>query len=284
MLVVYLCRTVLYGLDISHRACVYLLGVLVISLFSDYITPSADGNYFAQTDNFLNLLFAKWAWLWTCLLLSCLIYITSNTSTSGRGGIIKNYLARLAIASMVWYSVTTLFQVVESKTGVCEFTEYEREESCVSHGHHWRGFDLSGHCFLLIFCNLLMLEEGKLYLGWEIRTEELKRVTEDVSRSDTPLSKLKNEEIEYTKNTPVVRLLFCLMVVLMVLWDFMLLITALYHHRTSEKVLASGVAVLAWLSLYKMFYKLSFSPALPGEGINQVALIDSVTGLCRRQV
>merc|ERR1719410_2635817 len=68
MLVVHLCRTVLYGLDISHRACVYLLGVLVISLLSDYITPSADGNYFAQTDNFLNLLFAKWAWLWTCLL------------------------------------------------------------------------------------------------------------------------------------------------------------------------------------------------------------------------
>ena len=113
--------------------------------------------------------------------------------------IIKNNMSRLVIASLVWYSVTTFFNLVETKTGVCEITRYQRKESCRAHGHLWRGFDISGHCFLLVFCNLVMHEEGKAYLGWErikdyIRNEEHKRVNDDTGRTDTPLSKLKNEE------------------------------------------------------------------------------------------
>ena len=156
-------------------------------------------SYFADPDNFLNQWFAKWAWLWTGLLLSTFIYITSNTYSCGRMAIIKNNMSRLVIASLVWYSVTTFFNLVESKTGVCEITKYHRKESCRAHGYLWRGFDISGHCFLLIFCNLVMYEEGKAYLGWErikdyIRNEEHKRVSDDSGRSDTPLSKLRNEE------------------------------------------------------------------------------------------
>jgi len=294
MMVVHLCRKVLYGLDVSYRVCIYVLGILMISVVSDYKTPTANRSYFAQSDNFLNSWFAKCAWFWTGLLLSSFIYMTSNTYSCGRVGVIKNNLSRLAIASIVWYSVTSFFQVVEAKTGVCELTRYHRKESCLSHGHLWRGFDLSGHCFLLIFCNLVMHEEGKAYLGWErikdhIRTEEHKRVADDTSRADTPLSKLKNEEFLalrtlYPKNTPVVRLLFCLMALLTLLWDFMLLITVLYYHMMIEKVVASGVAVLAWFGLYKFIYKQSLSPGLPGEGIfKYVAWKDPVTQLGRRQ-
>ena len=64
---------------------------------------------------------------------------------------------------------------------------------------YWRGFDISGHCFLLIFCNLVIHEEGKAFLGWEkikdfIQDEEQNRENEDMNGSDTPLSKLKNDE------------------------------------------------------------------------------------------
>ena len=83
-------------------------------------------------------------------------------------------------------------------------TRYHRREACIASGHLWRGFDLSGHCFLLIFCNLVMHEEGKAYLGWEkikdfLRNEEHRRVNDDSNRSDTPLSKLKNEEFLYIR-------------------------------------------------------------------------------------
>ena len=40
---------------------------------------------------------------------------------------------------------------------------------------------------------------------------------------------------EYPAKTPIVRLLFCLMAILMMLWDFMLLITVLYFHMMIEK-------------------------------------------------
>ena len=39
----------------------------------------------------------------------------------------------------------------------------------------------------------------------------------------------------YFWNLPLVRFLFCLMAILMILWDFMLLITVLYYHKTIEK-------------------------------------------------
>jgi len=211
------------------------------------------------------------------LLLTSFIYITSNTYSCGRVSVVKNNLSRLAFASIVWFSLTSLFNTIEAKTGMCEITKYHRKESCQSNGHLWRGFDISGHCFLLIFCNLVMHEEGKAYLGWEkikdfLRNEEHRRVSDDISRPDTPLSKLKNEEFrhlraEYPMRTPLVRLLFCLMAALMILWDFMLLITVLYFHMMIEKVMASGAAVLAWFGLYKFIYKQSFSPGLPGEGI-----------------
>ena len=56
------------------------------------------------------------------------------------------------------------------------------------------------------------------------------------------------------------------MALLMLFWDFMLLITVLYFHMMIEKVVASGLAVLSWFALYKFFYRQDFSPGLPGSG------------------
>ena len=40
MMFVHLCRKVMYGLDVSYRICVYILGTLMISVVSDYKTPT----------------------------------------------------------------------------------------------------------------------------------------------------------------------------------------------------------------------------------------------------
>jgi len=295
MMLVHLCRKVIYGLDVSYRVCIYILGTLMISVVSDYKTPTAKRSYFANSDNFINQWFVKCGWFWTGILLSSFIYFTSNTYGCGRMNIVKNNLSRLAIASAVWFSMTSLFNAIEAKTGMCEYTQYRRKDICINNGHLWRGFDLSGHCFLLIFCNLVMHEEGKAYLGWEkikdfLRNEEHKRLNDDSGRTDTPLSKLKNEEFrflrsEYPARTPLVRLLFCLMALLMILWDFMLLITVLYFHMMIEKVVASGAAVLVWFGLYKFIYKQSFSPGLPGEGLfKYVIWKDPVNNIIKNRI
>ena len=35
---------------------------------------------------------------------------------------------------------------------------FRRKESCLGNGHNWKGFDISGHVFILIFCNLVIIE------------------------------------------------------------------------------------------------------------------------------
>ena len=174
------------------------------SILIEYNFISFFRSYFANSDNFINQWFVKCGWFWTGILLSSFIYFTSNTYGCGRMNIVKNNLSRLAIASAVWFSMTSLFNAIEAKTGMCEYTQYRRKDICINNGHLWRGFDLSGHCFLLIFCNLVMHEEGKAYLGWEkikdfLRNEEHKRLNDDSSRTDTPLSKLKNEEFRFLR-------------------------------------------------------------------------------------
>ena len=156
-------------------------------------------SYFANSDNFINQWFVKFGWFWTLVLLASFVYTTSATYSCGRMSVVKNQVSRLVFATIVWFSITSLFNAIEVKSGLCEVTRYHRKESCITNGHLWRGFDLSGHCFLLVFCNLVMHEEGKAYLGWEkikdfLRNEEHRRVNDDSNRSDTPLSKLKNEE------------------------------------------------------------------------------------------
>jgi len=294
MMVVHICRKVIYGLDVSYRICIYILGTLMISVVSDYKTSAASRSYLANPNNFLNQWFVKIGWFWTCLVVGSFIYLTSHTYSCGRFNVIRNNIVRLGIATGAWFCITSLFDMVEHKSGMCDITKYHKKETCLASGNNWKGFDISGHCFLLIFSNLVMLEEGKAYLGWErikdfIRNEEHRRVNTDQDKSDTPLTKLKNEEFlhlrnEFPKRTPYVRFLFCLMAMLMIFWDFMLLITVLYFHMMIEKVVASGVAVLTWFALYKFIYMQSLSPGLPGDGaFKYVIWKDPVSNLNRNK-
>ena len=78
---------------------------------------------------------------------------------------------------------------------------------CLASGHRWKGFDISGHCFLLTWNNLFIIEEAKAYIGWEkikdmIRNEEHRRLNMDLASppnahdetASTVLSKLKLDE------------------------------------------------------------------------------------------
>ena len=42
-----------------------------------------------------------------------------------------------------------------------QMCRYRRKETCLGHGHNWKGFDISGHAFILIFCNLVIIEVGQ---------------------------------------------------------------------------------------------------------------------------
>lgn len=95
------------------------------------------------------------------------VICTSYTYSCGNVHVVKNQLTRLFIATSVWYGLTGLFLMVEEHSGICNVTKFLNKEECLQGGFKWRGFDISGHCFLLVWNNLFMLEEGKAYLGWE---------------------------------------------------------------------------------------------------------------------
>lgn len=96
------------------------------------------------------------------------------------------------------------------------------------------GFDISGHTFLLMFSNLLI-------------TSELKLVD-----SMTTLTKSKTVQAKQTElHLFIVRVsLF----VLTVLWDFMLLQTALFYHTLIQKLIATVWALASWYILHVLFY------------------------------
>ena len=82
----------------------------------------------------------------------------------------------------------------------------DRNECLLFTSRRWKGFDISGHCFLLTWSNLFVIEEARAYLGWErikdmIRNEEHRRLNTDILLSrgkdgggDTALSKLSLDE------------------------------------------------------------------------------------------
>ena len=278
MMVVHVARKIMYGVDLSHKVGLYIVGVLLLSVVGDF--SKASTHYLARPDNFFNVYMVKFGWGWTLLVCGTFVFVTSYTYSCGNPTVVKNQMIRCVLATGVWYGVTGLFLYVEETSGICNVTKFLNKNECLKGGFKWKGFDISGHCFLLVWNNLFMIEEGKSYLGWEkikdlIRNEEHRRLSADLSMPadevSCVLAKLSLEEYlhlrtNYRKHTTKVRVLFCLMALLVLLWDVMLVVTGLYFHIMIEKVVASMAAVLLWFVLYRGIYIHPWSPGLPGEG------------------
>ena len=98
MMFVHVCRKIIYGLDISYRICIYILGTLMISVVSDYKTSAASRSYFADSENILNQWFVKLGWFWTCSVLGSFIYLTSSTFSCGRPDVVRKSFFRFVIS------------------------------------------------------------------------------------------------------------------------------------------------------------------------------------------
>ena len=79
-------------------------------------------------------------------------------------------------------ATVSAFAKLEQATGKCSGSKFAKSYSdCLDEGGSWRGgLDISGHCFLLVSCNLAIIEEARAYLSWEkvkdmIRNEQHKR-------------------------------------------------------------------------------------------------------------
>lgn len=89
------------------------------------------------------------------------------------------------------------------------------------------GYDISGHTFLLIFSNLLI-------------TSELKN---------------SRHRFEGSSDSGKTKLLQSFPLVLSLLWDFMLLQTAIYYHTIVQKTIAAAWAFGSWYLMDRLFYE-----------------------------
>ena len=237
-------KYVIFGLRPNYRAVIYIVATIFLSQLCDLSTNSK--SYFANQNNALNLYFVKFSWGWTLLILgSCSIITVFKCKTNMKTTAIEliKILARLAIATLVWYCGTGLFLTIEEHTGVCGIPKYHDKVSCKKNGFFWNGFDISGHCFLLVWCNLVITEEvHKLF--------ECKNVKGSNLNSFDTFEKTIND-IQSNIVTLIFRSLSCLIV----LWDLMIISTNIFFHTALEKLLGTLIAIIFWIFTYKLIYR-----------------------------
>lgn len=274
MMIIHICKKIIF-FDVHLKVALYLGSLFLISLIGDFAPYPK--TYFSRSDNLFNLYFVKWGWAWTLILSLPYLLLTSFILCGGnRSKMLREHLPRILIATMFWFVWTKFFNFIETFYGRCNVKNFDTKISCLKGGHFWNGFDISGHAFILIYSNLVLIEEARPIVGWEnikehLRNEEHNRSIRDETSSNPMRNlsddELKNVKILYDKYTPVIRGLFIAMTALQILWDVMLVCTMLYYHKMIEKVLSGLFAILTWFFTYRAWYPInSLLPCNVGQG------------------
>ncbi|XP_013782375.1 FIT family protein CG10671-like [Limulus polyphemus] len=270
-LLMHVCRKIVL-LKPERKICIYTGVVFFASLICDFLPFPR--SYFSRQDNFMNQYFIKLGWGWTLLVVAVFVYFTSRIYCCNDLVLIRKHMSRLLVGTLVWFCFTTLFEYIEIWTAECQVRgqgkKYKTKDLCKENGHKWMGFDISGDTFLLIYCCLIIMEEGKCIKGWE-RIGEL-IIRNDEFEDESPLKTLSEEQMSelkksYEQYTQYVRLTFVLMTVLLLLWDVMLMATTLYFHNMVQKLVGNVFAVGVWFATYRLWYQVKLSPGLPGVGL-----------------
>ncbi|XP_043914316.1 fat storage-inducing transmembrane protein 1 [Protopterus annectens] len=223
-------------------------------LLQFYANPKA---IFAKKNNYFNIYFVYSGWGWTCSFLGGFIFLLAYLSTR-RILTALRHLSRLLVGTLIWFASTETFFFIENITGSCIHPVSEglllnnitNKRECLKEGHQWNGYDISGHTFLLIYCSFVIVEELHVFYFYLQRGKP----------AGVPL-----------------HLIFLLNCILLCLWNIMLLITVVYFHQYSEKIVGAAIATVCWHFTYNIWYRTRWSPGRPGH-----RLFTKVTFMCKR--
>uniref|UniRef100_A0A1I8A8H1 FIT family protein n=1 Tax=Steinernema glaseri TaxID=37863 RepID=A0A1I8A8H1_9BILA len=225
-------------IDAHKKAYAYLLAVFLLSVVSVFVDLPKDF-YFMRKNNVFNLYGTKIGWFWTWVTVGPFIYLATLFQTKNKHSAVL-HLTRLVVATFLWYFFTSSFVSIEQKSGTCNGAKgaFSRSE-CKLQGGRWsHGYDISGHCFLMIYSILIICEEAIAFRKWP----------EYSGQGDA-------RSIEqYRKSTLLVRSFFVAMLALHLLWDFQLVMTVLYYHTFLDKILGALCATLCWFGTYRVLF------------------------------
>ncbi|KAJ7331994.1 hypothetical protein JRQ81_014174 [Phrynocephalus forsythii] len=226
-------------------------GLLLLMLGGSFIkewSPVPE-SYMSNKRNLLNIYFVKFAWAWTLFLLLPFISITHYLLTRNLV-VVAQRLSTLLAGTAIWYACTGVFLHIEDLTGSCYSSsnldvllkEHPSRLQCQQAHGFWHGFDISGHCFLLSYCVLMIVEEITVMHS---------------------LNTSRNPRLQ-----GIVSILFLALSVLIFIWVWMFFTTAIYFHNLSQKVFGTLMGLLAWYGTYRFWYLKPFSPGLPPQRTN----------------
>jgi len=233
------------GISSSLRASLYFVLIMYISLFYSDLQSTS---YLANAKSFPNQYFVKFAWGWTFSAVFLFMFV-SNYITTGSWFSDRTLKSsgRLVVGTIVWYVFARIvFPYIEEATGVCEVSGLVTKRSCYIAGHYWSGFDISGHCFLLSWNNLFMVEESQGFFQ--------NRKSKKVSVSQ------ETQEGQQDSFKPYLEYLSCGLAFLILLGEIMILCTSLYFHTFMEKLVGTLCGLGSWYLMYRKLYQGSWHP------------------------
>ncbi|KHJ91311.1 hypothetical protein OESDEN_08827 [Oesophagostomum dentatum] len=134
-------------------------------MIGSYITLD-DSYYLVQKHSILNQYGVKLGWMWTCFVCGPFIWLASRAHHRDKDKSIIDIL-RLAVATGVWYISVWQFHRIMEWTSRCDLSIRYSRMQCKEKGGVWiPGFDISGHCFLMIYSMLVMAEEANAFREW----------------------------------------------------------------------------------------------------------------------
>ncbi len=220
------------------RLVVYVTASLVISLMGKVVPhPSTAGLFGALVDkhNVINEYGVKEAWKNNMLLIIPFVLVTWTVFGENKYGNMVRPAGRLVICTIGWYCSRYVFKLVQERVNPA--------------------MDISGHCMILSLSSGMIVDETRVMIGW-LKTEKL--ISDERQRranvgstlprniySDMSDNSLNTLGRLYSFYLPIACILYALLALLQLTWDFMFLLTLLFFHEPVEKFLGSlyGVVV-----------------------------------------
>ena len=230
---------------------------LLLSLLATYF-PSVR-EYAVAKDNFLNVYFVKKGWGWILLVVGAYVLYSSCIYTLMELKLIIKHMGRLIVSTALWFLFTNIFDLIQEASGVCTNKDFTTPKTCVGEGFIWTGFDISGHCFLLSFGLLIIVEEFKTskFVYWD----SLAASFVNQNNNNNKLSTLLFEHSQL-----VVMFLKLAALVLLFIWQWMLITSALFYHTFSECMIGTICGIVSWWSTYVLCFHPQKYLTYPGDG------------------
>ncbi|KAH9425757.1 fat storage-inducing transmembrane protein 2 [Dermatophagoides pteronyssinus] len=177
-------------------------------------------------------------------------------------------LIRIIICSAFYLASISLFTMIQFST--TRNRSLSNELATVSQVNVIsNGFDISGHIFILIFSNLMIIEECTIMTGWEPLGDRLYALSVEfmniVIGSQQTILIANNIEMNrklflswsrYRSHSQKLRLLFLSITLLSIIWDFMIIQTIFFYHSLIEKLIAMLWAFISWYVCYQFLFPL----------------------------